>query len=108
MIPKLRKWQNLRRQRGIFVIVCGICRGVDRMQFSKWHYCPRKPQNDWTKIKPVLLVNVQVWQPTQKSPPLDLGLTGCGRHDTVYEPSHQTRLEVWVDVHCLVVLEETI
>ena len=30
-------WQNLQRKRGIFVIVCGICWGVDKSQISKWH-----------------------------------------------------------------------
>ena len=36
MTPKLRNCQNLRRKRGIFVIVCGICRGVDKKQIYKW------------------------------------------------------------------------
>ena len=27
-----------------FVIVCGICRGVDEMQFSKWHNCLKTMQ----------------------------------------------------------------
>ena len=37
------------RQRGIFVIVCGICYGVDKMQFSKWHNWPKKPRKCCTK-----------------------------------------------------------
>ena len=49
MIPKLRNCQNLRRKRGIFVIVCGICRGVDKKQ--NW---PRKPRKCCTKIKPAI------------------------------------------------------
>ena len=53
MIPKLRNCQNLQRKRGIFVIVSGICRGVDKMQFSKWHYWPKKPHKCCTKINPL-------------------------------------------------------
>ena len=36
MIPKLRNWQNLGGKQGIFVIVCGICRGVDKMLTTKY------------------------------------------------------------------------
>ena len=54
MIPKLQNCQNLRRKRGIFVIVCGICRGVDKMLFSKCWYWYKKTGKCSTKIKPVL------------------------------------------------------
>merc|ERR1712029_99438 len=42
------------RQHGIFVIVCGICRGVDKKQISKWHTWLKKPRKCFTKIKPVV------------------------------------------------------
>ena len=42
------------RKRGIFVIVCGICRGMDKKQIFKWHNWPKKPRKCYTKIKPVL------------------------------------------------------
>ena len=45
-------------QRGIFVIVCGICRGVDKKQISKWHNWPKNPHKYCTKIKPALIVFV--------------------------------------------------
>ena len=35
MIPKLWQCQNLRKAKGIFVMVCGICPGVDKMQFFR-------------------------------------------------------------------------
>ena len=38
MTPKLWNCQNLLRKRGIFLIVCGICRGVDKKQISKCQY----------------------------------------------------------------------
>ena len=41
------------RQQGIFVIVCGICRGVDKKQLSKWHNW-QKTRKYCTKIKPAL------------------------------------------------------
>ena len=54
---KLNKWYRnfgtvkiFGRQRGIFVIVCGICRGLDKKQFSKWHNWPKKPRKCCTKI----------------------------------------------------------
>ena len=52
MIPKLRNCQNLRREQGIFVIVCGICRSVDKKLISKWQNWPKKPRKFCTKIKP--------------------------------------------------------
>ena len=33
------------RQRGIFVIVCGICRGVDKKLISKWQNWPKNHAN---------------------------------------------------------------
>ena len=54
MIPKLRNCQNLRRKREICVIVCGICRGVDKEKISKRHNWPKKTRKCCTKIKPVL------------------------------------------------------
>ena len=57
MTPKLRNchvkicW----RQWGIFVIVCGICQGVDKKQISKWQNWPKKPRKYCTKIKPEIV-----------------------------------------------------
>ena len=51
MIPKLLNCQNLRRKRRIFVIVWCICRGVDKLQFSKWHKWPKKPTQMMHKDK---------------------------------------------------------
>ena len=45
------------KERGIFVIVCGIC----RMQISKLLYRPRKPRKCYTKIKPVLNAKKSMW-----------------------------------------------
>ena len=44
------------RQRGIFVIVCGICRGVDKKQISKCQNWPKKPRKCCTKLQPVLCI----------------------------------------------------
>ena len=52
MIPKLRNCKNLRGAGGIFVITCGICRGVDEANLQT----SLKPRKFSTKIKPVLVV----------------------------------------------------
>ena len=53
MIPKLQNQQNLRRNSDIFVIVCGICRGLDKKQIFNWHNQPNTRPN-FTKIKPAI------------------------------------------------------
>ena len=40
-MPKLGSLQNLQRELGIFVIICGICRGVDKKQVPKKHNWPK-------------------------------------------------------------------
>ena len=37
--------QNLWRKLGIFMIVCGIWRGMDKKQISKWHNLPKNHAN---------------------------------------------------------------
>ena len=37
------------------MIVCGICRGVDKKQFSKCQYRPKNPRKYCTKLKPALI-----------------------------------------------------
>ena len=40
------------------VIVCGICRSLDKKQISTWKEWPKKTRKCCTKIKPALVVNL--------------------------------------------------
>ena len=69
MTPKLGNCQICGRQWGIFVIVCGICRGVDKKQFSNRQNFLKTTQilhknKDWPE-DPRLVAPLQgVHQPT--------------------------------------------
>ena len=75
MISKLRNCQNLPRKRGIFVIVCGICRSVDKKQISRWHNWPRKRRKCCTKMMPNLHTHSQ--RTVTRTFTLLLGHRGC-------------------------------
>ena len=77
------------------MIVCGICQGVDKMQFSKWHNWPKIAQKSCTKIKPALTAVGRGESGTgAREVPVPLAVPYCGRTAWIGSCVYRPRLKL--------------
>ena len=106
MIPKLQNCQNLWRKQGIFVIVCGICRGVDKKQISKRQKLASNNHANVAQKQSLAYVNKGGWQLPQSLVIVSTLRVFLSRHLWVgvalVFPAHQ--LKPWLDESVFVLL----